>query len=182
MAIQKAKAAPLTRELLDQRLLTIGRIDLEVETVEARMNRRIDTVKAEYSAQLEQLAAQKGLAAQALRVAMEDSRDELLSGRTKSVSVLMGSVGFRDQPDRVALCDGVDTETACQRMEAHGVPWFVRVKREINKPRIAEALAANEIDAGALAALGVQIAAGGEDFWFKIDRASVKDAVEKDRC
>lgn len=41
MAIQKAKAAPATREAIDRKLLGIGRYVLEMDALEAEMNQRI---------------------------------------------------------------------------------------------------------------------------------------------
>ncbi len=180
MGIQKAKAAPATREVLDHKLLAIGRCVLEMEGLEAQMNAEIDTVKERFAARLEQLRTSIEVGRVDLRLAVEDSRQDLFKGRSKTLKLLFGKLGFRVQKATIRLLQGIKTEDAVRLLERNMLSHCVRVKKELGKDRIAKSFAAETLPADLLKRCGLDVRPGGEDFWFKPDQASIRKQMEKD--
>ncbi len=180
MVISKAKAAPVKREQVDQKLLAVGQTVLDLELTEAEMQREIDAVKARYARPLHEQREAEKAAGQALRLAVEDSRPVLFPGKGKTISLLFGKCGFRMQPDRVVLAEGVTGEQAATLLENKQLRHLIRISKEPAKDSIRQRLADGEVDASLLEKCGIIFRDGGEDFWYKIDRASVREYTPKD--
>ncbi len=179
MAIQKAKGAPVRREDVDARLLAIGKRELDMEALENEMNREIDAVKARYAKRLGSLAHTIKAGAQGLRMDVEDSRDALFPTKRKTINLLFGKVGFRGQPGSVKLGEGINTEQAVTLLERRALHHLVHIEKRVSKDAIRKRLADGEIGMPLLQSCGIMIVAGGEDFWYQVDRASVREEMKK---
>jgi len=179
MPIQKAKAGPATREDVDQALLGVGRLQLRVDALENEMNARIDELKAEYAPKLESLSGRITGAAERLRLAVQDSRQDLFKRRSKTLQLLFGRVGFRDQRATIRLADGVKTADAVRFLQRSPFPGLVRVKGEVDKQAAAGALARGDVTEDQLKRCGLRVRPGGEDWFYELDRASIQTELEK---
>lgn len=173
--MQKAKSAPLDRETLARRLYLIGRGQLELDRLEADMNAEIDRVKRRYAHRLELRRSGIEEAARILRLACEDSRQSLLTGRRKSVDTIFGRVGWRTQGDKVVLAKGVKGEAAAQALLDAGHETLARQRPEIDKPAVKAAIANGTMPLPDLARFGIRLVAAGEDWYYEVDRESVAE-------
>jgi len=177
--IEKAKSQEIGREELARKQFRLGKKILELERIERQMQQRIDEVKREYSDRLERRRETIEKLERDLRLACEDSRDRLLTGQKKSVDTLYGRVGWRSQPDRIALQGGVSSNDAAERLENAGHP-LVRVRKKPDKSALKEALKDGDITVKTLETCGLEFREGGEDWYYEVDRDSVRDELEDD--
>ena len=171
--MQKALATGITREDVADGLFRLGVLQLQAETVEAEMQTAIDTIKSEFSPALERLLSRIDDEARQLRLACEDSRQDLLTGKAKQIKTLFGRVGWRSQPVRIALQKGVGVDQAVGRLLSMRCADLVRTRQEPDKPAIKAALTAGQLGVDDLDAAGIRVRPGGEDWWYEIDRDHV---------
>lgn len=183
MPIQKAKGARLTRDDVSQALFEIGQREVEMQQIEADLNKSLDELKAAASPRLEALREEIDGRKRDLRLAVEDGRRDLLPGKRKSLAVLMGKVGFRSRLLKVRIVKGADAESVLARIKRAAdsvVRRFVRSREELNKAEVAEALRQGQVTREQLDKLGVDVVEGGEDFYYQVDHAKVLDRIEGD--
>ena len=178
--MQKAKAQAIDREELARRLLALGRKKLKLEQIEAEMQAEIDDIKEQFSDRLERRASTVESMAQRLRLSCEDSRDELLTGRKKSVDTIFGTIGWRKQGERVRTQDGVSTTEAAQRLIDRGFDDLVRRKPKPAKSSIKKAVNDGRLSEDELHRIGLEISGGDEDWWYEINRESVAEEIESE--
>jgi len=167
---QKAKTDPMTREQLAQRIYAIGTVYLQIESVEARMNKRLDAIRAQYADQLEALRAEHQRLMMALRVAAEDSRDHLLTDGSKSVPTLFGSIQYRRQPVTVRLRAGTTTADAVEALKRHDMAAYIRQTEALDKAALNAAARDGTLTLGQARALGLLVAGGHEDVLVALNR------------
>ncbi len=178
--MQKAKSRRIDREELARRLLSIGRKKLALEQIEAQMQEEIDEVKEQYSDRLEGRAETVEQMAQSLRLACEDSRDVLLTGRKKSVDTVFGSIGWRKQGERVKTQDGTSTTEAAERLLDRGHEDLVRRKPKPAKSAIKKALDDDRITEEELNRIGLEITGGEEDWWYELNRERIAERLQQE--
>lgn len=178
--MKKAKSKQIDREELARRLLALGRKQLRLERIQAEMQAEIDSIKEQYSDRLEGRAATVEQKAQELRLACEDSREVLLTGRKKSVDTIFGTVGWRKQGERVKTQDGVSTTEAAERLLDRGHDDLVRRKPKPAKSAIKKALDDGRLTEDELHRIGLQITGGGDDWWYELHRENILERIERD--
>ena len=181
MPIQKAKVGGITRDGINDALYGLGTLTLDLEATEIEMQRQIDEVRVRYSERLEALRGKIEQDKLRLRAAVEESRQDLFTGRSKTVFVVMGEVGFRSQPRRIGVAKGREADDVISLMEHQGLFDLVRIVKEINKPAMSAALAENVVAQETLERCGIEIRGGQEDFWWKPDRAEISDRLKRER-
>lgn len=180
MPSQKAKSDPISRDQLADRLYHIGQVELRMEDIETRMNRRLDRIRSDYTEDLERLRGEHGRLMQQLRIVAEDSRQHLLATTEgKTISTLFGDLQFRRQPIKVILRTGNTTEDVVDILERHGLAECVRVTKALDKAELNRRAREGELDEAHVADLGLVITGGDEDVVVTINRDSVRDHQER---
>lgn len=177
MPHKKAKQAAITAETVNEELYQLGWDELRLEDIQTRMNRELDEVKSRYAIEIAGTQDCIATRADALRLAMEDSRRDLLPGKRKTLPLLFGRVGFRQQPERVALARGHTASGVAEDLAIAGHQDLIRTRQEPDKPAIKAALADGRIDAAQLRRHGVRINAASEDWWYEIARERILESI-----
>lgn len=176
--IRKAKAKTIDREELAARLLELGRKVLEMEAIEAEMQKRIDAVRAQYSSRLERRAVTIREMEADLRLACEDSREDLLPRSRKSVDVLFGRVGWRSQPPKVVQERGIDALDTIMDLSKHS-PDLLRRKVEVDRQAVLGALRLGDVTEEQLGRWGLEVRSGRDDWYYELHRDSIRDATHE---
>lgn len=180
MPIEKAKPGPISRPEIDQELYNIGRLVLKMEAVEAGMQAAINAIKADHATELEGMRERIGGLAERLRLRVEDSRTNLLRGKRKKLALLMGTIGFRKQPDRLSRRPGLVEEDVILALKTRELLEYLRTREEIDKRAVATALREGRLDEAELGKLGLRIRRGADDFYYELDRDSVLKRMRED--
>ena len=135
---QKAKTDPITAELVNAELREIGRMELNLQRVEADLNEAVDKARSRFSPLIERRRLALAERLKALRLRCEDSREDLLPKGRKSLAVLFGTIGFRTQGAKVKTLKGVSSEDAARLLLARGCEELVRRRPEVDKATIAD--------------------------------------------
>jgi phage host-nuclease inhibitor protein Gam len=148
---------PQTRDEASEAIAEIGRIEREVQRIDADLKDRLAEVKAEFEALAQPLKERREALKEGLLVFCEGRRDELTQGgRTKTVVFAAGKVSWKLRPPSVGPIR--DAEGVLAALRAAGLTRFIRVKEEVNKEAILD-------DPGSVAGIpGLKVGSGGEDF------------------
>ena len=106
-----AHPTPQSRDEAEQLLKEIGQLQREVTRVEASMNDELSNVKHRYEAQAAPMNDELTAKFKALHAWAEVHRDDLLTGRSKTVKLATGELNWRVTPPKVSL-RGQDTVVA----------------------------------------------------------------------
>ena len=174
--IEKAKAPPIQAEEVDLRLKKIGRATVRLQALEAELNEEIGRVRSRYAARLDGLNELITTGTQALRLACEDSKRDLLPARRKRLDLLFGSVGWRTQPDRILTARGVSADQAAAFLMVAGLNDCIRARYEPAKDVIRARLAGGDIAAEVLQRCGLRVMPGGEDWYYALNLDEVRKA------
>lgn len=180
--MHKAKTTGTDRQDLRDRLLAIGRITFQLEHARAVLDERLNAVREEHAPHIEDLQKRLGEAEILLHVHCEDSRDDLLSGRRKSLDTLFGRIGWRRQGDKIVLQKGVSGEAAAERIAADTRPHVrcaVRTKKEPDRQALKALLADGRLDPADLKPLGLRQKEGRDDFYYDLDRTELQKHLEE---
>jgi len=178
MSVNKETTSRVVREHVADRLLAIGRMELDMERCETLMNKRIDSIKAEFSPGLEELGARIAAARAELELFFKKSGKGVLGAR-RSMKTLFGRVGWRTRPDQIAIHRGVSEPELMRRLMARDLMEFVRQRLALNKEAIKTALRDGRITEKQLHALGLRVKPGGEQWVCEVDKASVRKELER---
>jgi phage host-nuclease inhibitor protein Gam len=155
-----AIAVPQTYAEADAALARHGLLARELAAIETRMKARLAATKAAFEAdakplQDEQIAVFEGLQAWA-----SANRSRLTDdGKSKSVSLAAGTVGWRMRPPSVTLRRGVAIDEFVQRIRELRLFRFLRTKVELDKEAmLKDPDAAERIE-------GVTVGSKGEEFF-----------------
>lgn len=147
---------------------------IETAALKAELEESIRKVRAGYEAAFARL----GETAAALLADVEAwaaGHPEEFKDR-KSLELLHGTIGFRTGTPRVAIPRGADEEELAATLAESGLDCYVRVRRELDKPRIlaavADTAAADDSDA-VLAAYGIRVRQS-ERFYAEVREEEVK--------
>lgn len=173
----KVNALPISREAVDRELYQIGRLLLRMEWIETVMQQQIDEIKAGRAGELDGLCQRIERLAERLRLRCEDSRQELLPGNRKCLKLLMGAIGWRKQPDTVQPKRGVRQEAVIEALKALSRDNLVRVREEINKVAVAEALRRGGLSQEDMDHCGLRVRLGQDQFYYETYRDSVLDRM-----
>lgn len=177
--MQKAKQDVIDRQRLAQRLFSLGKKVLAKKQIEMRMQEEINAVKESYSDRLERRTDTIEQMANELRLECEDSREELLTGRKKSVETLFGRVGWRKQGRRLKTQKGVKTDEVADRLKENGHGDLIRTVEKPDKRAIKSALKEGRLTVDQLKRMGLILRGGGEDWWYEIDEEHVREEMEE---
>jgi len=162
-----AKAATARRRLedtalkswteVDDTLREIGRIDLEIESMEAEYNRKITDLKEELANQAQPLQERKAFLERLVKEFAESHKDDL-DGR-KSRELNFGRIGFR-QSTKVILRN---VKAIIAALKARGMTDCIVIKEEVSKDTL------KKYDPATVEAVGAKIKT--EDvFWYEVNR------------
>ncbi len=180
MPHKKAKQMVIGREGVDRELYLLGRDELVLEDLQTRLNEEMDEVKHRFARGIARLQGKITVRAEALRLVVEDSRADLLPGKRKSLKVLFGRVGFRQQPERVALVRGRTASGVAEELTITGYQELVRMRQEPDKPAIKAALADGRVDGATLRRHGLHIVPASEDWWYETAHEEVRKARDQE--
>lgn len=129
----KALAAATNREDAERMIQQIGEKQREVVRIETEMNDRLNPIKEQYenlakpiNAEIEELWA--GVQAWA-----ESNKPNLLDGKTKTVKLATGDVGWRTSTPAVRI---TGAKVVLEALKQLGLNRFIRTSEEINKEAI----------------------------------------------
>lgn len=177
--MQKAKQETIDRQTLAQRLFALGKKVLAKKQIEMRMQEKINAAKEAFSDRLERRTETIEQMANELRLECEDSREELLTGRKKSVETLFGKIGWRKQGRRLKTQKGVKTDEVAERLKEQGHSDLIRTVEKPDKRAIKAALKEGRLTIDELKRMGLILRGGGEDWWFEIDEEHVREEMEQ---
>ncbi len=150
-----AVSVPRTREEAEALLGAIGRAQREVTRIEADLNDRVSTLKAEAGALATPFNEAIEADFKALHAYAEAHREELCPSRIKTAKLATGELTWRIRPPSVRITGGDKVIDALLRL---GLGRFIRTKNEVNKDAILE-----EPDA-VKSVKGISVTTGVEDF------------------
>lgn len=176
--MQKVKSPPLTPDEANRRLRDIGRLELDLQHVTADMNRAIDNARAHYTPMIEMRVAKLAQLKKELRLACEDSRRDLLPGKRKTLDLIFGKIGWRNQPAVVKMQVGITPYQVVSRLVRLGRADLVRVRKDPEKQTIKAALADGSLTADMLDAAGLRLVQGREDWFYEVDHEKVLRLME----
>ncbi len=146
-----------TYEDADGALLKIGQLEAEILKEEAELNDKIQTIREIYEIKTYVARTMKaGLEAELMSFCSDNKKD-FEKPRTKDL--MHGTIGFRNTPPKVELLNRKykwDTVVELLKKMRWGKE-FVRVKDEVNKEAILEAVAAKKMDDTKLASIGIKV-------------------------
>jgi phage host-nuclease inhibitor protein Gam len=112
-------------------LETLGAHQRERKVIEAHMNDEISAIKRKYEEQAQPHGEEIVRLLEGLHLYAEAHKHELLTGKSKTVQLTSGEIGWRTSTPKVAV-KGVDF--VIERIKAMGLSdKFLRIKEEINK-------------------------------------------------
>lgn len=162
-----AKAATARRRLedtalkswteVDDVLREIGRIDLEIESMEAEYNRKITDLKEELANQAQPLQERKAFLERLVKEFAETHKDGLDGKKSRELN--FGRIGFR-QSTKVILRN---VKAIIAALKARGMTDCIVIKEEVSKDTL------KKYDPATVEAVGAKIKT--EDvFWYEVNR------------
>jgi phage host-nuclease inhibitor protein Gam len=162
-----AKAATARRRLedtalkswteVDDTLREIGRIDLEIESMEAEYNRKITDLKEELANQAQPLQERKAFLERLVKEFAETHKDGLDGKKSRELN--FGRIGFR-QSTKVILRN---VKAIIAALKARGMTDCIVIKEEVSKDTL------KKYDPATVEAVGAKIKT--EDvFWYEVNR------------
>lgn len=162
-----AKAATARRRLedtalkiwteVDDTLREIGRIDLEIESMEAEYNRKITDLKEELANQAQPLQERKAFLERLVKEFAESHKDGLDGKKSRELN--FGRIGFR-QSTKVILRN---VKAIIAALKARGMTDCIVIKEEVSKDTL------KKYDPATVEAVGAKIKT--EDvFWYEVNR------------
>ena len=136
-----------------------ARITVEVRSMEAARDRRIQQVQDEYAGALDAQQSQlTAIVAQAEKFA-EEHQCELMLGKARSAETALATYGFRTGMPQVKTLSRWTFAQVFDALIAAGLRWaaYVRIKKEIDKGAILAAHAHKTLTDADLSALGMKI-------------------------
>jgi len=130
-----ARFVPQHREECVRAVKEIGEAQRERTRIETAMNDEIAAIKTRYEEQARPYAEQIRELTQGVQTYCEAHRDELLTGKAKTVNLASGEVKWRTRPPRVSVRNVTGVIEALKRLK---LKRFIRIKEEINKEAILE--------------------------------------------
>jgi len=163
MARKRVESGIKTWEEADQVLLEIGRIDREVEAMEAELQRSIEAAKEQAVRFVKPLQELKAALELSLKAFCEGRRDEL---KGKSRILNFGAVSFRLSTKIVIK----GLQACLDALKFLGLGDFIRVKESPDKDRL------KDLDDATLAQVGARRVV--EDvFGYEVNRERVREAA-----
>ena len=124
---------PQHRDACVQAVQGIGEAQRERLRIETAMNDEIAAIKTRYEEQARPYAEQIKALSQGVQTWCEAHRDELLTGKSKTVNLASGEVKWRTRPPRVSVRNVAGVLEALKNLK---LKRFIRTKEEINKEAI----------------------------------------------
>lgn len=142
---------------VDDTLREIGRIDMEIESMEAEYNRKITDLKEELANQAQPLQERKAFLERLVKEFAESHKDALDGKKSRELN--FGRVGFR-QSTKVILRN---VKAIIAALRARGMTDCIVIKEEVSKDTL------KKYDPATVEALGAKIKT--EDvFWYEVNR------------
>jgi len=164
---------------IDRRLLAIGRNRVQLDAAEALLNDELQAVRERHAAEITHLAGKVSLGVEALEGYVRQHKAEAFTGKLKTLRLMFGSVAFRTRKGSVALRKGFALDDVIAELKRSLLGYFVRTREELNKDRIAAALADGEVSDEMLRTMGITIARAGESFACDLNLERVSDELRK---
>lgn len=162
-----AKAATARRRLedtalkswteVDDTLREIGRIDLEIESMEAEYNRKITDLKEELANQAQPLQERKAFLERLVKEFAETHRDGLDGKKSRELN--FGRIGFRQSTKLILR----NVKAIIAALKARGMTDCIVIKEQVSKDTL------KKYDPATVEAVGAKIKT--EDvFWYEVNR------------
>ena len=163
-AKQKAKAptivVPQSDEMANALLAQYGDAFNALAHLQADTNEALARIKALHEADAKPLQELLSTIFEQLSAWSAAHRDRLTEkGKSKTVQLPAGAIGWRQRPPSVRWKKGFKVEDIVAALKEHGLRRFLRIKSEPNKERMLE-----EPDVAGKVP-GILIGSGGEDFF-----------------
>lgn len=121
----------------DEALRQLAEIDREQRQIESGAQAQIDHVKAVAKAQMEPLAEARKRLEEALAVFGTQKKAELFPEKKRSQELTFGTIGFR-RATALRLMAKRTWGSVLERLEALNFTSAIRIKREVDKPAMAD--------------------------------------------
>lgn len=159
MARAKAKSinAATNQEEAEAMIQRLGEVQREISRLEHNMNDELNPIKQHFENLARPLKEEFSTLQLGVQVWAEANKPSLLTGKTKTVKVATGDIGWRTSTPSVRIT-GVGL--VLERFKQLGLNQFIRIKEEINK----EAILANPAEVDDVRGVSITQA---ESFWIK---------------
>lgn len=125
--------APMSRADAETAIKRIGERQQQIKRIEADLNDKINALKAEAQEQITPLNEEIQGDFQGLHVYAEANRSDLLKGRSKTVKLGAGDMGWRINPPK---CQIRGQDAVVEALERQGLSEAVRIRKEVNKEAV----------------------------------------------
>lgn len=125
--------APMSRAEAEASIKTIGEKQQQIKRIEADLNDKINELKAQAQESITPLNEAIQAEFQGLHVYAEANRKTLLTGRSKTVKLGAGDMGWRTNPPK---CHIRGQDAVVEALERQGHPEAVRIRKEVNKDAV----------------------------------------------
>lgn len=163
------------RQDVDGQLRKIGRLQLELDSLEVELDRALNTIRAAYGPRIASRVERRAELTKGLESMCRDKRTELLPAAQKSVALSFGTVGFRTGKDTIDF--RVKLEEVVKRLKEMRHSRLVRVREDPDKRAIMRALMAGEGTRENLAKAGIRLVKGAETWWCEVNREAVAQSL-----
>lgn len=168
------------RQDVDGQLRKIGRLQLEIDSLEVELDRALNTIRSAYGPRIASRLERRRELTEGLETLCRDKRDELLPAAQKSVGLSFGSVGFRTGKDTIEF--RVKLEEVVKRLKEMRQGKLVRVREDPDKQAIKRALATGQPSSERLAKAGIRLVKGAETWWCQINREAVAESLTQEKA
>lgn len=142
---------------VDETLMDIGRIDIEVEAMEAEYNRQVTDLKEALAKQAKPLQERKAFLERLVKEFAESHKDGLDGKKSRELN--FGRIGFR-QSSKIVLRN---VKAILAAIKAKGMTDCIVIKEEISKDAL------KKYDPATIEAVGAKLSI--EDvFWYEVER------------
>lgn len=139
MSARRLKAAalpvPVSRAAADELLGQIGRLQRQLDVIDAALTEEVAAAKARAAAEAKPVAEQIKTAFQALTIWAERNREELCRDGRKSVTLSQGVIGWRIGLPTVRIAKGMEDELV-SIFGRLGKGHLIRTRQEVDKEAV----------------------------------------------
>ena len=160
----------------DQLVKRIGQAALEIEALEADMDRELQDVRGRYDLRVAPRRARRKRLEEELVAGCRANRETLFEAGSQTLSLGFGRIAYRTGPVRLVLQEGVTEEEVLKRLTPR-LHRFMRVSQSLDKTGLKAAAAAGDVRPGEVDRIGLRLIQGEEVWTVKPNHEAIKGEV-----
>lgn len=160
----------------DKLVKAVGQAALEVEGLEAEMDRELQDVRGRYDVRLATLRARRKRLEEELVAGCRANRETLFEAGSQTLSLGFGRIGYRAGSLSLVFQEGITEEEVLKRLTPR-LHRFMRVSQSLDKTGLKAAAAAGDVRPGEVDRMGLRLIQGDEVWTVKPNHEAIKGEV-----